>query len=56
MTTKRRERKKMISLHLDPRTVVALQALSARTRVPQATYMREGIDLVLARYGKGAKS
>ncbi len=30
-----------------------LAALNARTRVPVAEYIRDGIDLILARHGMG---
>lgn len=33
---------------LDPQTIERLRRLSARTRVPMAAYIREGIDRVLA--------
>ena len=30
--------------------MIGLKALSERTRVPQRVYLREGVDLVLAKY------
>jgi hypothetical protein len=62
MTTKKRKTssverllKTQLAIYLEPEQAVALKALSARTRVPQQVYLREGLDYVLARY-KGAKS
>ena len=40
------------SLYLDIEQVERLKKLSAQTRVPQAAYVREGIDFVLNRYLK----
>lgn len=37
---------------LTRRQLDALRALGARTRVPVARYMREAVDLVIARYAK----
>ena len=33
-----------------------IKDLSKRTRVPQAAYFREGLETVLKKYGKPAKS
>jgi hypothetical protein len=41
---------------LEPEQVEALRALCARTRVPMQTYLREGVDLVLARHSKRKES
>jgi len=40
------------SIYLDIEQVERIKELSAQTRVPQAVYIREGIDLVLNRYFK----
>ncbi len=40
------------SIYLDIEQVERIKELSAQTRVPQAVYIREGIDLVLNRYLK----
>lgn len=37
---------------LEPEQVDALRALCARTRVPMQTYLREGVDLVIAKHSK----
>jgi hypothetical protein len=41
-----------VQAYLEPEQAADLKALSARTRVPQQAYIREGVDLVLARYAK----
>jgi len=44
-------RKKIVtSIYLEPTQVEQLRELSERTCVPQAVYVREGIDLVLAKH------
>jgi hypothetical protein len=53
-----RLKKKAISVYVEDHQQDALRALSAATRVPQQVYIREGLDLVLAKYasppaGKG---
>lgn len=50
-----RLKKVPISGYLEPRQALALRALSASTRVPQQEYIREGVEYVLAKYGRGAK-
>ncbi len=40
------------SIYLDIEQVERIKALSAQTKVPQAVYIREGIDLVLNRHVK----
>jgi hypothetical protein len=37
-------------LHLDPPQKAALRKLSDRTRVPMAVYLREAVDMLLAKY------
>ncbi len=38
--------------YLTPKQKAGLEKLSAATRVSQQAYLREGIDMVLARYKK----
>ena len=40
------------SLFLDNDQIKRLKQLSEKTRVPQAVYIREGIELVLTKYNK----
>lgn len=47
-----RLKKVAATIYLEPEQVEALRKLSERTRVPQQAYMREGLDLVLAKYTK----
>jgi Arc/MetJ-type ribon-helix-helix transcriptional regulator len=44
-----------ISVYLDKRQTEALQALTKETRVKMADYIREGVDLILAKYQKELK-
>jgi hypothetical protein len=39
-----------VQAYLEPEQARALKALSVRTRVPQQTYLREGIEYVLTKY------
>jgi Ribbon-helix-helix domain len=39
-----------VTLYLEPEQAAELKALTARTRVPQQDYIREGVDAVLAKY------
>lgn len=48
-------KRKMISVFLNTKQIEDLKALSRVTRVKMADYIREGIDLVLARYKKELK-
>jgi hypothetical protein len=45
-----RLKKIQLALYLDADQVDALKALSARTRVPQQVYLREGLEHVLEKY------
>ena len=45
----------VLSLYLDPPAHEALKKLSERTRVPAAVYLREGADMVLAKYAQKPK-
>ena len=40
----------MTPLYLDPPQKAALRKLSDRTRVPMAVYLREAVDMLLAKY------
>jgi ribbon-helix-helix protein len=40
----------LTSLYLDPSVAEELKQLSAMTRVPQAVYLREAVDFMLAHY------
>ena len=51
-SSRERRVKESWSLYLDPETAAALRKLSEETRVPQQTYLREGVDMVLAKYRK----
>lgn len=42
--------KVLTSIYLTSEQIERLRLLSVRTRVPVSSYIREGIDLVLARY------
>ena len=46
-----RLKKIQLALYLDADQVEALRTLSAKTRVPQQEYLREGLDIVLKKYG-----
>jgi hypothetical protein len=41
--------------YLEPEQAAELRALSDRTRVPAQVYVREGIDVVLAKYRRTGK-
>ena len=45
-------KKVLRSLYLDVEQVERLKKLSVKTKVPQAVYIREAIDLVLNKYTK----
>jgi predicted DNA-binding protein len=40
----------LTSLYLDPDVATELKKLSTETRVPQAVYLREAVELLLAHY------
>jgi predicted DNA-binding protein len=50
-----RLKKKLVSVYLEKEQQAALQELAKRTRRTQQTYLREGVEYILAKY-KGAKS
>jgi len=47
--------KALRSIYLDIEQIERLKKLSAQTKVPQAVYVREGIDFVLNRYAKNPR-
>ncbi len=47
-----RRKRVTIMLYIDPEQKAALAKLSKATRVPQAEYLREGVDMMLARHKK----
>jgi predicted DNA-binding protein len=48
-------KKALRSVYLESEQVERLKNLSAITRVPQAVYIREGLDLVMDKYEKKIK-
>jgi len=49
-------KKALRSVYLDMQQVERLKLLSEKTRVPQAVYIREGLDLVMSKYEKKIKT
>lgn len=47
-----RLKKVQIACYFEKEQVAALRALSARTRIPAQALVREGVDLMLAKYGE----
>jgi hypothetical protein len=47
--------KKRVNFFIDEMQVEGLKALSRATRVKMSDYVREGIDLILAKYQKELK-
>jgi predicted DNA-binding protein len=43
------------SIYLENEQVERLMKLSAKTKIPQAVFIREGLDLMLAKYEKEIK-
>ena len=41
--------------YLDPEQAAALRELSSKSGKPMQAYLREGVDLVLAKHGKARK-
>ena len=54
-STKLRLIKIPVQAYLEPAQAAELRALSERTRIPQQAYIREGIDVVLAKYRRTDK-
>ena len=48
-------KKALRSVYLDIEQVERLKRLSSKTRVPQAVYIREGLDLVMTKHEKRIK-
>ena len=48
-------KKALRSVYLDLEQVERLKKLSDKTRVPQAVYIREGLDLVMSKHEKKLK-
>jgi hypothetical protein len=48
-------KKALRSVYLDVDQVERLKKLSEKTRVPQAVYIREGLDLVMSKHEKKLK-
>lgn len=48
-------KKALRSVYLDLEQVERLKILSDKTRVPQAVYIREGLDLVMSKHEKRLK-
>jgi hypothetical protein len=42
-----------VTVYLESEQALQLEMLSLHSRIPQQVYMREGVDLVLARFAKG---
>jgi hypothetical protein len=51
-TTNSRARLKKVAatIYLEPEAAESLKALSARTRIPQQVFLREGLDAILEKY------
>jgi predicted DNA-binding protein len=47
---------KLVSVFLEKEQEARLDKLSAKTRVPKAVYIRDGIDLALKKYEKQLKA
>lgn len=54
--SKKKAKKMVVPVYLEPEARDALKRLSDNTRVPQAAYIREGVDLVLAKYRRHLRS
>lgn len=52
LNSRDRLKKTPMSLYLEPSQAQALRELSARTRVPAQVFIREGLDLILTKYGQ----
>jgi predicted DNA-binding protein len=44
-------RREMTSIYLRPEVLAALRALSARTDIPMAHYLREAVEDLLSKHG-----
>ncbi len=52
---KKAVRRHRTNIYLDQEQKTALEKLTETTRVPWAEYVREGVDMVLAKYGKKSR-
>ncbi|MCX5748323.1 MAG: ribbon-helix-helix domain-containing protein [Proteobacteria bacterium] len=50
-SSRQRRRKVSITVYVTPQQAKKLRTLSARTQVPVAAYIRQGIDLMLKKVG-----
>ena len=48
-------KKKQVPLYLEPEQYEQLKKLHEETRVPMQVYLREGVDMILAKYLKGGE-
>jgi hypothetical protein len=55
-SSKLRLLKRQVIAYLEPEQADELKSLSDRTRVPQQVYLREGVDMVLAKYRKAKRA
>ena len=56
MGSRRSGMKILRSIYIDIEQLEKLDSLSAQTRVPKATYIREALELVLEKYERQMKS
>ena len=47
--------KKLVSIYPEKEQLKRLDKLSAKTKIPKAKYVREGVDLLLQKYEKELK-
>jgi len=45
-------KKKQVPLYLEPEKYAQIKKLSEKTRVPIQVYLREGVDMILKKYGR----
>lgn len=50
--TKKKAGRIRTNIYLNPDQKAGLEKLTEETRVPWAEYVREGVDMVLAKYGR----
>ena len=55
MKSRESEMKILRSIYIDIEQLEKLDSLSAQTRVPKATYIREALELVLEKYERQMK-
>jgi hypothetical protein len=54
-SSRARLKKEPLMLYAEPEQADALKELSARTRIPQQAFLREGLDYVLEKHGAKKK-